>query len=303
MSALEKLGSRWKAKWENWFHSFAQGSKIFYLQENLRQSQITNDWLMSIWLQSRSPHSNPLTRHGRKFFSQSDEDGILLEILRRLGLEAGTCVEIGCGNGLENNTLILLTQGWRTVWFDATELAFDARCNPEILAHSREFITAENVVALVSVGLESVGSNAVDVLSIDIDGNDAYVAEALLGGGFRPSVLVIETNEVIPPPIEFKQPYTPGYVWDKSKNTGVSLQSLANLLEPLGYSCVGCNLETGVNAFFVRSDLRGFFADVPTDLNSLYVGRSIHPLKYRDRRTEVNADLISSLVRAVAPRQ
>lgn len=298
---MKKFSNRLKTKTSNWFHSYAQGSKIHYLQETLRQSQITNDYLMSLWLQGRAAHPNPLTTFGAKYFSQSDEDGILIEILRRLGLRAGTCVEIGCGDGLENNTLILLAQGWRSVWIDAADLAFDPQSNPSLLAHSKEFVTAENISSLVSRGLMTLQSETVDVLSVDIDGNDGYVAEALLQVGLCPEVIVIETNEVLPPPIRFQQPYQPDYVWDKTKNSGWSLQSLANLLAPYGYRCVACNLQTGVNAFFVREEYMKFFADVPSRLEDIYVGRSIHPLKYRDRRTNISAALVERLVRDTKP--
>ena len=42
-------------------------------------------------------------KYAMKHFSQSDEDGITLEICRRLGLGGeSTFFEIGVGNGLEN---------------------------------------------------------------------------------------------------------------------------------------------------------------------------------------------------------
>src|SRR5512146_745114 len=62
-------------------------------------------------------HPNPLSRCGMKCFSQTDEDGITLEILRRIrSLESGTFAEFGVGNGSENNTLILKALGWKGFW-------------------------------------------------------------------------------------------------------------------------------------------------------------------------------------------
>jgi hypothetical protein len=302
MSLVSKVKKRSVAKYKSWFHSFAQGSKISFLQESLRQAQVTNDYLMALLIQGRAPHQNPLTTFGKKYFSQSDEDGILLEILRRIGIESGTCVEIGCGDGLENNTLILLAQGWKSVWIDAAPLAIDPECNPKNLAHIQAFVNRENASELVQRGLTKLEASEFEVLSIDVDGNDGYLAEAILSRGARPSVLIMETNEVIPPPIDFCQPYSPEYVWDKTKNSGWSLQSLAKLLEQFGYSCLGCNLQTGVNAFFVRNDFRQFFPEVPTSLSALYVGRSIHPYKYKDHRTSVDPGLISAIVRNAGPK-
>src|SRR5262245_62123142 len=42
--------------------------------------------LHRIRLELRELPSNPLLAHGQRHFSQNDEDGILLEILRRIGI-------------------------------------------------------------------------------------------------------------------------------------------------------------------------------------------------------------------------
>lgn len=284
-------------KIREWSLSFLRGSKLQYLEQALRQTQITNDYLMSIWLNTQRAHPNPLVKYGKRYFSQADEDGILLEIIRRIGLSRGVCVEVGAGNGLENNTLNLLVRGWPSVWIDGGGLAFNPKCNPKMLSFQQCFVTLENIVTTVSRGLEELGESVIEILSIDVDGNDGYFAEALLAAGHTPSVIVIETNEIVPPPIRFAQPYLASYVWDKTKNSGWSLQSLVDLLSGHGYRCVACNLQTGVNAFFVRSDHLSSFHDVPQDLEAIYVGRSAHPIKFRDRRTEVTPDLVELLIR------
>src|SRR5689334_5694165 len=98
---------------------------------NLLQSQ--NDLLQSqhdlliraAWEYSESVAKNPLNRFGAKYFSQADEDGITCEIVRRLGIKNGIFAEFGVGNGLENNTLILLANGWRGFWVGGQDLAFN----------------------------------------------------------------------------------------------------------------------------------------------------------------------------------
>src|ERR1700679_3271322 len=54
-----------------------------------------------------------LAPYGYKIYSQNDEDGIIREIFRRIGTTTKTFVEIGAGNGLENNTVSLLFEGWK----------------------------------------------------------------------------------------------------------------------------------------------------------------------------------------------
>jgi len=286
-----------RAKFRDWLAADAKGSKLHYAWEIHQQALLANDLLMSIWLQGNQNHPNPLLKCGKRYFSQSDEDGIILEILRRINLPIGVCVEVGCGNGLENNTLNLLVRGWRSVWVDAGALAIDPKCNPDLLSFQQAFVTAENVVTITRRGLSELHATHVDLLSIDVDGNDGYLADALLASGLEPSVVTIEMNEVIPPPIRFAQKYDPNYAWDRTKNSGWSLQSLADIVAKYGYICVGCNLHTGVNAFFVRDTLLQHFSDVPRDLATLYVGRSLPPFKHRDRRAQVTAGLIETLIR------
>ncbi len=298
MSLSNKIRRRVNSKFADWFHAFAQGSKLHYLSEQVRELQKMNDYLMSLWLQGKPPSPNPLNSFGRKYFSQSDEDGILLEILRRIGKDHGVCLEIGAGDGTENNTLILASRGWKTIWIDAQPLAFDSDCNPRLLAHRRVFVNSENLCGVIDDCLKALEADVIDVISIDVDGNDGYLAGALLDGGIRPEVFIVEINELIPPPINYQQAYRPNHVWDKSRNVGISLQSLADLLSPHGYLCVGCNGQTGVNAFFVSETFAERFLDIPRPLGELFVGRSIHPYKYRDHRTQIDSRLIENILRS-----
>ena len=93
---------------------------------------------------------NPLYAHSARFFSQNDEDGLLLEIIRRLRLERGTFLELGVGNGLENNTLILLAAGWNGAWLGGPGLAFTPTGG---LSFVRDWITRENIVDLATRAL------------------------------------------------------------------------------------------------------------------------------------------------------
>jgi|LakMenE01Jun11ns_1017448.scaffolds.fasta_scaffold9849533_2 hypothetical protein len=119
---------------------------------------------------------NPLNKFGRKVFSQSDEDGITLEIVRRLEImsSTGTYVELGVGNGLENNTLVLASLGWKGVWIGGESLEF-AYENLKRMNFNMAWIKRSNILELVRNGLNQISSDHVDVLSIDLDGNDIYI--------------------------------------------------------------------------------------------------------------------------------
>lgn len=291
---VSKIVKRLRRNLSGWVAAHAEGSRFELERESLRHLQLTSDYLMSMFHQTRVPKS-PIEGCAKKVFSQSDEDGITLEILRRIGLGSHACLEIGCGNGLENNTLILLATGWKAIWIDGLDLAFDSRINPDFLIHSKSFVTCENVCELVT----SLSTNyllTIEVISVDIDGNDGYIAETLLKNGFHPSVFIVEINEVFPPPIRFRQDYIAAHVWDHSRNYGWLLQSFVDLFNQYGYRLVGCNPQTGVNAFFVRGDHSKHFADISLDPNELFVGRQIRPYKFRDQTLAFDAATIEKLI-------
>ena len=127
----------------------------------------------------RDPRS--LNRFEHRAFSQDGSDGILAEIFRRIGEGDRYFVEFGVGNGLENNTALLLSQGWNGLWIDGdneqvatARNTFSTELSSGRLTLLSEFITAENIEQL----FESANAPAKpSLISIDIDGNDYW------GGG------------------------------------------------------------------------------------------------------------------------
>ena len=95
---------------------------------------------------------------GNKVYSQNDEDGIIAEIFNRIGTTNKVFVEFGVGDGLENNTLALLFQGWTGLWIDASQkYARQIRGGlVKTIASKRlvlinDFVKKDNVNSLISV--------------------------------------------------------------------------------------------------------------------------------------------------------
>jgi hypothetical protein len=216
-----------------------------------------------------------LERHGFKAYSQSDEDGIVAEIFRRIGPGHKCFVEIGCGSGAENNTTYLLYSGWSGAWVDAdpanaakVENNFVAALATGRLRFSTRRVTAENVGGILA---ELDAPQELDLLSVDIDGNDYHVWNAL--DSLHPRVVVVEYNAKFAPPIEWAMPYDPAYAWDGTDRAGASLEAMTKLGARKGYVLVGCNI-TGANAFFVRTDEAGDHFEAPHSAVNHY-----HPLR------------------------
>ena len=174
------------------------------------------------------------------------------------------------GNGLENNSLILLMHGWRGVWIGNEDILPSIPSQSRNLTFEKAWITAENCHEMLHRGLAAIGvRGAPDVVSIDIDGNDYYVAQALIDAGLRPDVLIVEYNGKFPPLVSWRVPYEPLRSWSGDDYHGASIQAYADLLDPAGYNLVACNL-TGANAFFVDKKHAARFRDVPTELEVLF---------------------------------
>ncbi len=222
-----------------------------------------------------------LLRYGAKAYSQNDEDGILAEIFRRIGATGKTFVEIGTGGGLENNTLALLVQGWSGLWVESDNTkAARARTNLAAYVASDQlrieniFVTRENVDALLH---KSAPSAEPDLLSIDVDGNDYHLWQAVQS--ISPRVVVMEYNASWFPPMSLAVAYQERFEWKANTYFGASLKALEVLAERKGYHLVGCCFA-GVNAFFVRADLCGTHFSEPYTAENHY-----EPARYWMLRT------------------
>ena len=205
-------------------------------------------------------YDDKLNRYEFDVYSQSGEDGIIKEIFRRIGTENEFFIEIGAGDGDVSNTAYLLTQGWSGLWVEMSKTNFKRitdmyKCVVgHALAVKHVEVTAENAERLLA---DADAPTDLDLLSIDIDGNDYWVWKAI--ENYRPRVVVIEYNALYPPSVRWAMRYSPGQKHDNSKYHGASLKALVELGLEKGYQLVGCNFA-GVNAFFVREETKGFFA-------------------------------------------
>jgi hypothetical protein len=205
-----------------------------------------------------------LEPYGFKVYSQYDEDGIIQETFKRIGFSSRKFVEFGVGDGLENNSLKLLLEGWSGLWIEGSE-TFGRQINKkfrDVLSDGRlrlktAFINRDNINDLIG----SCFKGEIDLLSIDIDGNDIYILEAV--NVVNPRVIAIEYNGKFPPPMSVAQR------WDLSDYSGSSLEAITKVAARKGYCLVGCGV-VGLNAFFVRRDLVGEKFEAPFTAENHY---------------------------------
>lgn len=106
----------------------------------------------------RNASPKRLMKFGRKSFSQSDEDGLIEEVFRRIGERSRKFVEIGVQSGVESNTTNLLAKGWSGAWVECSEnfVRIGGILFREFLASGKlqivhQFVTAEGIDALLTM--------------------------------------------------------------------------------------------------------------------------------------------------------
>ncbi|HUF07343.1 MAG TPA: FkbM family methyltransferase [Candidatus Binatia bacterium] len=206
-----------------------------------------------------NPPGADLASQEFKVFSQNGEDGIIQHLIRRVAIPRRVFVEFGVEDYREANTRFLaVNDGWSGLVLDSDpENVRAIRDDPDHwrlnVRAAQAFVTRENINGLL---LEHGMSGEIGLLSIDIDGNDYWVLEAI--DVISPAIVVVEYNFRFGADRAVVVPYDPHFDRAAAHPSriyfGASLRALCLLARRKGYEFVGCN-SFGVNAFFVRSDL------------------------------------------------
>lgn len=193
-------------------------------------------------------------------FSQNGEDGILLFIFGLLGMGGRRAVEICAGDGIQCNTAnLIVNHGWNALMFDGNEhlvkmgRAFyaglgDTFCYPPTIVN--DWITRENINDLIQKnGFEG----PIDLLSLDLDGVDYWIWDAL--EVVRPRVVIAEIQCIwgaeravtVPYQAEFRARFIDKF----GVYSGASLPAFVKLARRKGYRLVGVE-RLGFNAIFIE---------------------------------------------------
>lgn len=190
-----------------------------------------------------------------KSFSQNDEDGYLEHYtdLFDIGPEHHF-LEIGVGDGSQNNTLYLLFGGWSGTWIDVNQPKYTpAKKKLEVITQSVSKANATVLMESTSVG-HKAKSDQLGFLSLDIDGVDYEVLSSVLSV-VNPKLVCCEVNGQFGPSIN--------WIYDGDAlnpdrltwNFGMSFNAAVNLLKEHSYWPLALNAGTGLNLFAVRNDL------------------------------------------------
>lgn len=257
------------------------------------QKNLISSWLI---LKQNNLSIQDLNQIGFRIFSQNDEDGLLLYIFTMIGTINKLFVEIGANTddspiGIpENNTTNLVVyHSWNGLIIDANPTSVDeliyffakckntkhfhwqnrkSRCNDESNYINpmikNKFITSANINAYLA---ENKIPDEIDLLSIDVDGVDYHIWEAL--NVTSPRLVVIEFNQrtnffetYIPPNTSNSEDCVQLFSSEEKIGNGCSLKALILLAKEKNYRLIAVS-SSGFNAFFMRNDIgNGLFKEL-----------------------------------------
>jgi hypothetical protein len=254
--------------------------KLVKFDERFEEIKINQGLILSA-LNERQV-SKKLLDYEFKVFSQWGEDGIIQRLTKILEIKNRTFIEFGVENFCEANCrFLLMKDNWRGFVIDGSAKNVKEIRNSYFywkysLNAMDAFITRDNINDL----LAKSGFDAdLGILSVDLDGNDYYVLEAI--SNFRPRILICEYNAVFGATRKISVPYNPSFIRTNKHSSnlywGASLAAVTFLANKNGYALVGTN-SVGSNAFYVRNDLLTEKMDV------LCTGDAYVPSMFRESR-------------------
>ena len=219
-----------------------------------------------------------------KVFSQWGEDGIIQHLTKSIEIKNKTFIEFGVEDFFESNCrFLLMKDDWKGFVIDGSTSNIQRLKNSYFywkhhLNSVDKFITKENIEDILAAsGFEE----DLGILSIDLDGNDFFILEAIKN--FKPRILICEYNPVFGAGRKITIPYQADFYRTKIHHSnlywGASLAAMTYLADKKGYALVGTN-AAGNNAFYVRKDLLNDKVEV------LSVEAAYSPSNYRESRDE-----------------
>jgi len=222
--------------------------------------------------QSANDNNKPntwLNDFARNVTSQGGEDGIIVKILDVISNTDKWCVEFGSWDGkkLSNTYNLIDNHDYSAVLIEGDKKRFQ-----DLL---KTFGPEKNVIPINAfVGFEEndnldkiLESTPIpvdfDLLSIDIDGNDYHVWDAVKN--YKPKIVIIEFNPTVPAIVEFIQPR------DMSITQGSSLLSIIKLAQSKGYELLAVE---SANVIFVDAKYFDLFGIKDNSIDVMWTDQS-----------------------------
>ena len=234
----------------------------------LRASKVNVKWNKSDirnWPPPAQDGVPGLARYEYSWLSQNGEDGIIRFLFDEIGFESRWFVEFGFGPVQCNSLRLMVHEGFSGLLMDGSTENVDffnytaGKRDFKDVRAVQAFITLDNLQQLIS---DNGVPREIDLLSLDVDGNDYWFWQAL--DCVSPRVVCIEYNAGLGPDLSVSVPYDPAFERYSKQPSGFFHGAYLAALQKQGnekrYNLIGCD-STGTNAFFLRDDIE--VPDVP----------------------------------------
>lgn len=216
-----------------------------------------------------------------QIYSQFGDDGIIQYLISQLDIPEKTFIEFGVENYAEANThFLLINNNWKGLVIDGDKENVNF-IRQDTIYWKYDLIAVEAFVDQKNINkifLENKYSGEIGILSIDVDGNDYWIWDAI--NVVSPVIVIVEYNSVFGNKHAITIPYDPQFIRTKAHYSnlywGCSLKALCLVAEKKGYYFIGSN-SNGNNAYFLRRDKIGIIK--PQTIEKGYVKS-----KYRESR-------------------
>lgn len=187
-------------------------------------------------------------------FTSADEDGILLNIFKKIGTTDKTFVDIGSHDCINSNCANLaFHHDWKGVFIDGNKAVLERGrhiYNKYFADRTKRFSFIHAIVTVNNIN-DILPQKQTDLLSIDLDGNDYFIWENITA--IDPRVVVTEV-QVEKGNTNFIPEYNNEFeLYESNTPKGASPLSMTKLAEAKGYALVAAN-KGCYNLFFVRKD-------------------------------------------------
>jgi len=202
-----------------------------------------------------------LTEFSKNIYSQFGEDGIIEKIFKIIGPSSKICIEFGAWDGYHysNTANLWANNGWTGILIEGDENRYE-KLKQNIEGHKSlaicKYVGLKKGNTLEDILKQNEITDIIDLLSIDIDGDDYHILSSLKY--LRPRVIICEYNPTIP------------YWLDIYSMPGLQLgSSVASLVRICGEKGYGLVALTDTNCVFVEKKHLPKFKKFNTSINDL----------------------------------
>ncbi len=209
-------------------------------------------WHAKRWSNHQAPLLQELEATEKSIYSQHGEDGVIQALLEKIPPRHRFIVEFGAydGDHMSNSRHLICDHDWRALLIEP-DPRFFARLEKLYVGNKQvktvqAFITTDNINQLFA---DANVPKDFDVLSIDVDGPDYYLWEALTD--YQPAIVLLECNASILPTEKYIVAEQQAWELSGTAQEGASLLALYELGLQKGYHLVYSELS-GANLFFIH---------------------------------------------------